>query len=317
MRRLFKKMGELMEDEGFARFQTDLVHRCYEGLGRGYSVGDNEIALVERLVEAVNGQSYGPMRLSGKMLHGSRSYVEFNYLDKPVTKELADMAVMSVVTDGGSPIFSRICLIQNKKDHGSNWAVDSEQLFLLKNFPPFAGNKGIFRGRSDIHFRNHTGCLGAFGLLGTPGEMILASAPVVSELLRGKQSLSPADICVLGSGVSAGGNTMSAVWSLMSGIHPQEWLWMTDGMNGPLGNLHFARDLYDFIRGWTQMSIGEPTRMYGRVVSQVVDSFSSFLIRSAGLSEHLDLPSDNVFGDSQFHGQVASFLMHIELSEMG
>jgi len=85
MRQLFKVIYKLKCDNKFSRFQKSLSYDLYKKLGEGYSRNDNEVALVQKLVDAVNGKSYGPISLHAKMLHGSRSYVEFNYLDKPVT----------------------------------------------------------------------------------------------------------------------------------------------------------------------------------------------------------------------------------------
>src|SRR5258708_1516599 len=115
MRRLFERIGALCSDDHFFAFQNSVVQDFYHSLGQGYGRGDNEVSLVKRLVDVANGKCYGPLKLSAKMLHGPRSYVEFSYLDKPVTKELGDMAVISVVTSGGSRLLQKTCIIQNKK----------------------------------------------------------------------------------------------------------------------------------------------------------------------------------------------------------
>lgn len=188
MMRLFRKIIELAEDDGFASFQNKIVGNFYKSLDTGYKSNYNEVKLVEELVKAANGQRYGPISLFAKMLHGPRSYVKFNYLNQLVTKELGDMVVITLVTYNDKRLLQRICIIQNKKASNNKWRIDVEQLFLLKNFPPFSGEQGIFCGYKDFTLRNSSGCLGAFGLLDAPGEMIFVAAPLVSDFLRGKKT---------------------------------------------------------------------------------------------------------------------------------
>ena len=79
----------------------------------------------------------------------------------------------------------------------ANLSKDSQQLFLLKNFPPFLGNSGIFQGCTDLTFRNDSRCLGAFGLFHDPGEMLFISAPLVAGTLGGKNSLTQKDLSAI------------------------------------------------------------------------------------------------------------------------
>ena len=334
MRQVIEKMMQLVAEDRFLSFQNDVVACLYEALGQGYSANENEVALVKRLVEAANGQNYGALQLSAAMLHGSRSYVEFNYLDKPVTKELGDMAVITVVTSGRSRLFQRISIIQNKKNAGEKWDVDLEQLFLLKNFPPFSGNKGIFKGCGGLAFRNLSGCLGAFGLLNQPGEMMFAAAPLVTELLSGKKSITAADTSYLSSqGRTHGGDNcfLSSLWPFHPRFHPEKWFFLMEevfgrhgyiwgagnGHNALLGNECFCRDLYDFIKSWTHLSIGEVTFVSGEVVNSQVDAFANLLIRRAGFADQIDLPDDSIFGDSPFNGQLAILMAHVDVSVRG
>ena len=185
----YGKILELANDDKFTAFQNSVTSAVYDELGQGYAANENEVALVKRLVEATQNQSYNnSVKLHAAMLHGSRSYVEFDYLDKRVTKELGDMAVIAVVTTSKKRLFQRICIIQNKKTRKNGWDIDLEQLFLLKNFPPFTGSKGIFSGYRDLAFRNSSGSLGAFGLMHAPGEMLVVAAPLLPEFLRGKKN---------------------------------------------------------------------------------------------------------------------------------
>jgi hypothetical protein len=143
MRRAYGKLSEFCTDPDFFRFQNDLSRDIYDALGQGYAANDGEVSLVKRLIGAINGKDFRGLRLYGEILHGSRSYVEFNFMDKPVTRELGDMLMISLVTAGSQRLFQRLCIVQNKKDHEAKWAIDHEQLFLLKNFPAFRDNHKI------------------------------------------------------------------------------------------------------------------------------------------------------------------------------
>ena len=186
MENILYVFGKLLKSDGFLWFQNGLVSSIYDELGRGYNSNENEVALVTNLVKATNNKRYGPIRTFSEKIHGSRSYVKFNYMDKPVTKELGDMAIISLITKGKQRIYQKLCIVQNKKEKGQGWEIDIEQLYLLKNFPPFSGNTGIFSGMKDIIFRNNSGCLGAFGFFDSPGELSIISGPMVTELRKGK-----------------------------------------------------------------------------------------------------------------------------------
>jgi hypothetical protein len=87
------------------------------------------------------------------------------------------------------------------------------------------------------------------------------------------------------------------------------------GMNhGFLGNSRFSRDLYDLVRAWTQLSIGETSFIYDSVVNKDVDVFSNFLLRSAGFNEVFDIPGDNMFVERKFEGQMAIFALHLDVA---
>jgi hypothetical protein len=332
MHSLFDKIAHLSKDDGFFSFQNSLAQSFYDSLGQGYTRNENEVALVHRLVDTANDKKHGPMKLHAAMLHGSRSYVEFNYLDRPVTKELGDMAIVSLITNGKRRLFQRVCIIQNKKSTGSAWDIDLEQLFLLKNFPPFAGNKGMFKGCRDLAFRNSSGCLGAFGLLDCPGEMLFVAAPLLSNCISGKKSVSRADLSQITKHPSMGGENGfggTSFWPMFAGFHPMEWFHVMEkfyhhygfpplslgGSDGQvfLGNVTFLSDVYDLVRSWTQFSLGEITCVNDTVTNKTVDAFSNFLIQAADFDNLPTLPASNLFGDMQFQGQMSIFLTHLNI----
>lgn len=319
MMRLFDKIHSLSTDNGFLHFQHDLTKRMYDALGRGYVVNDNEVSLIKRVVNAVNGQSYKGVRMLATVIHGTRSYVEFNYMDKPVTKELSDMTVVTLVSNKGERLFQKVCVIQNKKDREGHWEIDQEQLYLLKNFPPFSGNKGIFKKCKDVAFRNASGTLGCYGLFSSLGEMALASAPALIEMLRGKKTLGKADLCCPGSVVGGNSTSNATPWWLgLPWHHPKELFMFFEEFvchygqpfmagapfSGFLGCTQFARDMHDFTRNWTQLNLGEPTAALGRILSPAVDAFSNFVVRSAGFPMDVELPTGNYFGDQEFEGHM-------------
>lgn len=329
MRQLYRRLYELARDDGFTRFQNEVVQDFYDALGQGYSKGENEVALVGRLVDAARGKSYGPVSLHGSMLHGTRSYVEFNYLDQPVTKELGDMALIAIATAGSRRLFQRITIIQNKKSGGKSWSLDREQLFMLKNFPPFSGYRGIFKGQKSVTFRDTSSCLGSYGLLANPGEMLFATAKLIAEFSKGKKSVALTDIsaplaATQGSGMSG---PMPMLW-LNKRLDPKEWFFLLDEMVHRfggippflesadfLGNVQFARDLYDLTRAWTRFSVGEPTCVDDRVVNSAVDAFTNYLLRSGGFGDLAQFPPGKLFGDRQFEGNMAILAVHLEVEQ--
>ena len=312
-------------DESFLRFQNDLAQSMYDALGQGYSAGQKEIPLVKSLIDAINGKTCNGIRIHAKILHGSRSHVDFKFMNQPVTKEFGDMAVIALITNGGQRLFQKTCIIQNKTETGKSWRIDAEQLFLLKNFPTFSGTQGVFVNCHNVIFRNNSGCLGAYGLFQSPGEMIFASAPLVAELLCGRGTLPAKDISVfLQENWSRRGAQALAfpMWR-----HPEDFFYMFEKMygfsfgltgngTGFLGNVHFSRDLYDFAKNWTQFNIGEISCVNDDVVNSRVDAFSNHLIRQAKFDGLGEFPLvDNIFGDAPFEGELAVMVMHLDVGE--
>jgi len=334
MKRFLECITALASDDAFTRFQNNVTRELYHALGAGYSNNDDETNLVTRLVNAINGKSYGPLRIHATMLHGGRSHVKFRHMDSAVTTEVGDMAVVTLVTNAKDRLIQRICIVQNKKKTQKRWDIDLEQLYLLKNFPSFTGTRGIFRNRQDVVFRNVSGCLGAFGLFHSPGELTLVSAPLVTELLRGKKSLSASDLSLMPSSCAApwyAGPVPFAVWPVLGRAYPEEWSLIVKELAhyysfplgfaglaaGFLGNVHFSRDLYDFMRNWTQLNIGETSFWYERVLNAGVDAFSNFVIRCAGFSDLADFPPDSQSGDQNFERGPAVLLLHVDASRAG
>ncbi len=333
------KFMALMKDEGFLGFQNDLALAIYDGLGQGFSSNDNELSLVTKLCEITNDKSYGPVSIRANKIHGKRSWVKFNYRDKPTTKEFGDMAVITIVSSGRERLFQKLCIIQNKKGSeitsgknkgNSHWDIDLEQLYLLKNFPKLSGNTGIFNHCHDVSFRNTGGCLGAFGLMHDPGDMILMTAPLLTELLKGRKSLNTSDISVIvdncnssqqgGMGFPFFGHFGPMELSMMFKelCHHRKGMWpFMEGAMPFFNNVSFTRDIYDFVRSWTQVNIGETSFSFGEVTNAVVDGFSNALLRQMGFGDRIDLPVNRNFAEFHWEGELGIAVTHIDIEKMG
>ncbi len=328
MERIFREYLGLLDDLNFRKFQNELSQSMYNALAQGYIASENEPSLVNRLVETINGSKFKKFRFYANKIHGARSYVEFNYRDKPTTKEIADMVVISIASYKRERVLQKITFIQNKVDHNKKWMIDNEQLFLLKNFPKFSGNRGIFKSFSneDIVFLNHSKCLGSFGLFMNPGEMIFLSAPLLSELKKDK-GVTIEEIRLPETVINAGARNFFFPFILDRHFYEEFFHYMYGGArryaffnpfisNGPfpfLNNSIFSRDIYDFTLDWTQFNIGEPTYAFGNVINPALDKFSNFLLRAIGIQEYVDLPLENVEG--KFNNELAVLVMHIDLAK--
>ncbi len=311
----------LLTDDKFLGFQNDVVEAMYGALGEGYAAHENEVSLVTRLVEATDGMAHGRIRLFSRKIHGPRSYVEFFHRDRPITKELGDSVYITVVTRGRQRVLQRVCFVQNKvagSGKGVTWKIDEGQLFLLKNFPRFSGNRGIFKLSRDVIFRNPGGCLGAYGLFAGPGEMVFASAPLIEAVSRGRgsvplQDLAGPELTALNAGSATGSPSLpwfGALWHPKMG-HPMHWdmlhkeffrfvrhhgflsLHPWGGVGGHfLGHTRFAADIHDFAKAWLLCNLGEISLAFGEVVDPALEETAVSLLMAAGAGELFDVNQD-------------------------
>jgi len=340
MERVLRVFLDSMGDGDFLRFQNALSRTMYHELASGYRGDEDEVALVSRLVDCTKGKSYGPLKIDAAKIHGTRSYVDFDHLDEHVTKELGDMVLISAVTDGATRLVQKVCIIQNKKGRESapkkgpntRWDIDLEQLFLLKNFPPLSGGRGILRNWREVAFRNATGALGAYALLASPGEMTFALAPIVADLLGGRKSLARADMSLLQSNdVSQSSCPFFGIDSwlphrmilghryvhlMIKPSHRYDLPSPAARASGfPfLGRCRYCRDIFEFARNWTQFNIGEPCVISGAIVDRPLDDFSGFLLRSAGLGGDVAFGGGEQVTAMPFPGHMAVFLLTMDVS---
>jgi hypothetical protein len=170
-----------------------------------------------------------------------------------------------------------------------------------------------------------------FGLMKDPGEMILVSAPVLSGFMGSKKSINLDDLSFsagLQSHQVSSGNSGFPGWPFAFRFHPKEWIMLWEelmhfgypgnmiggtGGQGFLTNCTYCLDMYDFSRAWTQLNLGEITCFNNSTTSQYADAFAGFLLRSAGMGDIPFGSGDNVFGDREFNGSLALFVMHVDL----
>ncbi len=328
MERIFGEYLELLNNFNFKKFQNELSQRMYDTLAQGYTSSENEVSIVNRLVETINNSKFNKFRFYAQKIHGARSFVEFNYRDKPTTKEIADMVVISIASYKRERILQKVTFIQNKLDHNKKWMIDDEQLFLLKNFPKFSGNRGIFKSFSneDIVFINHSKCLGSFGLFMNPGEMVFLSAPLLSEIKKDK-GVTIEEIRLPETTTNMGSRNLFFPFILDPPFWEEFFHYMHKYMreyafftpftsNGTfpfLSNSIFSRDIYDFTREWTQFNIGEPTYCFGKVINPVLDKFINYLLRTIGIQQYVDLPLEGIEGE--FNNEMVLLVMHIDLAK--
>jgi len=323
---VFRKYHELLADPNFLRFQHQAVADVYAQLGQGYGQGEGEVALVTRFADTVNGRNYRGMRLHCTKIHGSKSYVSFNCRGKPARKELGDLVLIAVISEGRSRRLQKMCIVQNKVLRDGKAKIDLKQLFLLKNFPLFSGSRGLFRGAKDVMFLNNHGCLGAYGFFESPGEMIHVNAQNLSDALAGSASFSKATLGAISRG------DLDHDDQGRFGPFPCRWgapllykepLCMYFGGGLPFSCLvHCAPfsssrqthyDLYDFFNAWVSLRLGELVYAFDHPVDVEAERFATTILRQVRFGEHVDLEGESIQEDVPAELQV--MVAHLDVGE--
>lgn len=282
--------------------------------------------MVTRVADTLKDKSYHGLRIHCEKIHGSKSYVSFNYRDKPTTKELGDMILVSVVSHGRQRLLQKLCVVQNKMLRNGKAQIDEEQLFLLKNFPLFSGSQGLFRGEKDVMFRNTQMCLGAYGFFESPGELIHVNATVLSNALNGSTTFSKSN---LGTGLGVSARGASAIND--AGMFP--WFddprlldeiiyrWHKHGFPFPMSSQvsplfssqRTLHDLHDFIRAWTSLQIGEVVYAFDHALDIEAERFSNAVLRTIGFGEYVDFGDDNLQGE--FSAGTTIMVSHFDIAK--
>ncbi|MDR1121767.1 MAG: hypothetical protein LBM08_12730 [Dysgonamonadaceae bacterium] len=320
MNRLLETFSDYYNQQDFRLFQNTLAQKVYETLGASYSNSDGEVKMVTDLCKALEGKTYGRLKFHATKIHGSRSFVEFHNQDKPTTKELADMVIISVATKNRDIVYEKTAFIQNKKEDTKNvWKIDQDQLYLLHNFPTFKGEKGIFRKNfnDEVVFQNHSETLGNYGLLQSPGEMVLVNALTVFRFQQGGK--------ILFSDVRKYSHTKNNNFSFPLIDYPfwDEMLYRYfkhfpkysfPFLNLPfLGNSIVSFNIYEFIRNWSLFNIGEVVSVCDKVANYDLWNFNRILLRNAGLSEFINLKTERQ--EHEFDNNLAIMVVHLNLDD--
>lgn len=326
MEKLIRKYNELISDPSFLRFQYQLIADIYDQLGQGYAIGEGEIQLITRISNALRGKSYRSLNIHCEKIHGSKSYVSFPFRDKPTTKELGDLILVTVISDGRRRLLQKLCIIQNKVLRDGKALIDLEQLFLLKNFPLFSGSRGLFRGMKDVMFLNRQQCLGAYGFFDSPGELILVNAGTLSNVIANSSTFDRKQLGFSSNGLNSADEGdifgFQGIPAFFDPIMMEEVLhyWYKRRFpfpfHGSLAPFSSTRrtlhDLNDVVRTWMSLRLGELVYVLGQRVDEEADNFVSTILRKIGFGEILDIDS-NIEGD--FNSAATVMVAHVNIQE--
>ena len=173
-------------------------------------------------------------------IHGTRSFVEFDFYNQKARKELGDIIFIISLVQSGRKCFEKMTINQMKKDYRKamqpRWSIDEKQLFLLSRFPIFEGYKGSIIGKHPYHLLNQSGCLGSYGLLYKPGDFGFVSATSLAAYIGRHWTLKMPDFQWL------------RLQSQRVPLDPFDLL----------GNDHFSQNVFDFSERFLKLRIGEP-----------------------------------------------------------
>jgi hypothetical protein len=322
MDKLYRLFADYYNRRDFREFQNKISKETYESLANSYSNSHNEVRTVTDMCETLNGKSFDKLRFYSKKIHGTRSFVEFYNQDKPVTTEMADMAIISVATRGKKPVFEKISFVQNKKeDTVNNWKIDQDQLYLLRNFPTIAGKKGLFKKnyKNEIVFLNRSENLGTYGLFKSSGDMVLTNAKTVFGL-QNENKISFND---LKHHIDTS-NKQTSNYFPFFGFDHLFWEEMIYRMYKhfpkyglPLFDLPFLNNnsnsinIYDFIRNWTLFNIGEVCMVDANIIDNDLFIITQVLLKEAGLGDIMNIEVEQ----NEFENNIVVLVAHLNLDD--
>jgi hypothetical protein len=306
---LLRELYELSIGAAFRKAQNDLSEISYSTIKSAYEKNDNEVQTVAKLCEALAGFKWKSLSIHAEKIHGSKSVVEFDERGIRERTELADMVVLSIVSEGSHIRLMRLALIQNKKETAIGekcWDINPHQLFLLENFPTITGVKGVLNSQpgKQVVFLNTSGSLGNYGLFHNSGEMYFANASTVSRAIAKKAVTL---------------NDLEHVPLLQNTNQFPSLLQMDPILLEELLHFHFKRfpnfamcqlplstrnpqtqNIYCFIRNLTLMQLGEIVEIGNRVMDAHLYSFSRSILRKIEPFADLSFQSENNFEDQEF-----------------
>lgn len=273
------EFSKISNSDSFISEEKQISNSIQNILAEVYLNDGDEIQLVEKTIEALNVSRSHHIKLESMFIHGNRSQIKFQYYGKSAQKELGDLILVSTLTRRGKPILQKLTIIQAKRDttKPGSWGIDKEQLFFLSNWPIFSGVKGIFP-KKNLTIPDFSGCLGSYYLYREPGDIVFISARELENLLGSKKRISLDDIMKSYTENSKHQNN-SFGFSPLTGLHPKELYhlsreyfyimeelghfphpYMTyTGNNLPiLQNVCICKNIFDGIRNFARLNIGEP-----------------------------------------------------------
>jgi hypothetical protein len=327
MNRLLRHYWDLTADPDFLRFQHKLISEVYDQLGQGYALGEGEVSLVTRTADTLSRKSFNGLKLHCEKIHGTKSYVSFAFRDKPTKKELGDLILISVVSDGRKRLLQKLCIVQSKVIRDGKTHIDLGQLFLLKNFSPFSGSRGLFRGERDVMFLNRQQCLGAYAFFDSPGDLIFVNAGILSNAIAGSATFYRTMLASSQHGSdSSEGESIFGSLGLPAFIDPMIMeeifhFWNKRRFPIPFQGAFFPfsssrrtlHDLHDVIRAWTSLRLGELVYAFDQRQDVEADQFASTVLRSIGFGERLDLGDES--SEGEFNSPATVMVAHLDIGE--
>ena len=227
--------------------------------------------------------------------------------------------IISIATRESKIVFEKTAFIQNKKEDDNNqWKIDLDQLYLLRNFPTFKGNRGIFRRNfnDEVVFFNNSKTLGNYGLFQYPGEMIIANAHTIFKVLQNDKVFLNDLKNELDSFQQLNNSNVfdyryfEEILHRMYKFHPA---FLSSFLNLPfLGNSSISLNIYDFVRNWTLFNIGDVVSLFGKIVEPDLFKFNQIMLKEVGLKQYLN----NNFESPEFENNMVVIVSHLDLDEM-
>lgn len=310
----FRELCEIYErmsgNLSFLEFNKKLAIELWQAFKQSVDTNKREEHIVQQFVNITNGKHVNGISLHSKFIHGKESQVKFYSPFKDRPRELGDSLIITILKEKQEILLSKTCFIQHKKaesqKRGSSWKIQKDQLFLLKNFPPFSGVSGIFANEKDLILRNDSGCLGAYGLFGKDGNMIFMAAPLITELLRGRDSISDKDISLIPTSAPSPflGFPFCDCPEAEYFFRQRGWPFhRVVAQGGYLNNTLFCRDLFDFTSNWLRCNIGEVTYSFGQIISSELHGITKWAIRQLDLSNTINFKeTENDQDNRSFEG---------------
>ncbi|MCL2135368.1 MAG: hypothetical protein FWH37_07455 [Candidatus Bathyarchaeota archaeon] len=272
------------------RFVND-IYSCLMSVGK-------EIPTVTALCDVMSEKRYRGLHIESKKIHSrSTSGVNFECRGKSVTKELADMVIVSLVTLDRQIVFMKTAFIQNKRATRQNalhtsqpsdsWVIDQEQLFLLKNFPTFTGASGLF---NDIQFSflNHSRSLGNYGLFSSNGDMTFLTAQNVfhNQNSNGRvvfDSIKRSNIIFSKSHINHEyfDKDYSRYCNCPGGLGCDDWMRLYFYNPPFFRNYSYALDVSEVVKELTYFNIGDLSIIVGHVTDAELYSYTGKLLLAA------------------------------------